>query len=91
MSNKKHKTYSKRVWLNKNSSPSTGSVVAFYGDVKWESKPELCAFLEIASCHEKARLHMSRNDNMNDFIAKMKLLNKTINDFILFLEANKES
>lgn len=35
------KVYSKRVWLNKNDSSSTGSVVAYYGPRSYSGESQL--------------------------------------------------
>ena len=81
-------TYCKKVWLNKQDSPSTGSVVAFHGYIKWreEKKEELVTFLEIADCTYKVRLHKTYSDTIGDFIKKLRKLAKTINNFADFLE-----
>ncbi|MBV5346755.1 hypothetical protein JZU46_00775 [bacterium] len=81
-------TYSKRLWLNKPESRSTGSVVAFdglvdYGDGKG---PEPTIFLEVADCHCKTKLHLTNYDTKEEFIEKMELLHKTIGDFITHLK-----
>ena len=80
--------YSKRVWLNKNDSPSTGSVVAYHGPKRFngDEEPVLIAFLEVSDCHSKARLHVSPDDTMFEFIEKMELLRATITDFVLYLK-----
>ena len=85
--------YSKRVWLNKDASTSTGSVVAFHGDVQWNSKTKKHkeTFLEISDCNVKARLHKTYDDTDQDFINKMKLLVKTITKFTDFLESEKNN
>ena len=84
------KIYSKRIWLNVKNSPSTGSVVAYHGPISYgNGEKENATFLEIASCHEKSRLHKSGMDTMDDFIKKMDLLRDTINDFVIFLRENK--
>ena len=52
-------TYCKKEFLTDSPEPSTSTVVSFYGDIKW-SKDESggnVSFLEISSCHERARLH----------------------------------
>ena len=80
--------YSKRVWLNKDDSPATGSVVAYHGPMMWsKDQEEVTAFLEVASCHEKARLHWLPSDTIEDFIAKMELLGDTIDGFVAHLRA----
>jgi len=78
--------YSKRIWLNKKNCVSTGSFVAFHGELalskggKGESK-----FIEIGDCDVKVRLHQTLNDKPTDFIAKLNLLTKEINKFVDYL------
>jgi hypothetical protein len=80
-------TYSKRVWLNKGDSPSTGSVVAYHGPMKWsKGQEEMAAFLEVADCHDKVRLHCTPSDTMGEFVQKMELLRDTIDQFINHLK-----
>ena len=85
--------YNKRLWLNSESSEYTGSVVAFDGMVqhrydKKESVPYY--FLEIGDCHQKVRLHGANGGTREDFIAKMKLLESVIAEFIEHLENDVE-
>ena len=85
------KTFSKRVWLNRDESGSTGSVVAFCGDVKWKpGEPEIMTFLEVADCHCKARLHRTYLDSREDFIIKMQTLRDTVDEFIDFLKSQND-
>jgi hypothetical protein len=80
-------TYSKRLWLNKESSPSTGSVAAYRGKMMFgDGLERKTAFLEIADCHNKVRLHVSPMDTMEEFMVKMEKLRDFIDDFILFLD-----
>jgi len=81
-------TYAKRAWLNKNDSPSTGSVVAYHGPRRFngDEKPVTTAFLEVADCHSKVRLHLSPDDTMQEFIQKMELLWDEIGRFIHHLK-----
>lgn len=80
--------HSKRVWLNKPESRSTGSVVAFEGMVDYDNGKgaELTSFLELADCHGKVRLHRASYDTRADFVNKMKVLRSVLDDFILYLE-----
>lgn len=80
--------YNKRVWLNKEDSASTGSVVAFDGEVVWRNEKIRSTFLQISDCSISARLHKSDDDSLQDFIDKMKLLKNEIQSFIDHLEAN---
>lgn len=78
--------YNRRTWLNKPDSPSTGSVVAFEGDVLWKGKKIQSAFLSVSDCNVSARLHKTDEDTLEDFIDKMKLLRSEIDLFINYLE-----
>ena len=79
--------YSKREWLNKNDSPSTGSVVAYCGQIAYGNMPkEDAAFLEVSDCHGKVRLHRTTIDTTQEFIEKLELLRDTISDFIAYLK-----
>lgn len=84
------KSYSKRYWLNRNDSPSTGNVVAFDGIVKdSDGEGYRSTFLQISDCFAKVKLHKASYDSMDDFIAKMKKLKIVIDEFIEHLERNK--
>lgn len=78
--------YAKRVWLNKEGSPSTGAAVAFHGEVTWRDTSEITTFFEVSDCHCKARLHKIKDDSLSDFIEKLRVLAKTAEDFANFLE-----
>jgi hypothetical protein len=78
--------YDKRVWLNKDSSPSTGNVVAFDGEVRWKDEKIRSVFLSVSDCNVSARLHKTDEDTIEDFIEKMKLLKDEIGLFIEYLE-----
>lgn len=80
-------TFSKREWLNKKDSPSTGSVVAFDGMVKEEDGTEYrSTFLQVADCWSKVKLHKACYDTRKDFIDKMKKLRSVLDEFINHLE-----
>ena len=82
--------YNKRTWLNAENSDSTGSVVAFDGQVTdldtGKKYPQ--RFLEIADCRHKIRLHQTSDDTKEDFLTKMKLLQEELTLFIMYLEEN---
>jgi len=80
--------YNKRTWINKVTSPSTGSVVAFNGDVKYSDGNERTTFLEISDCYHTVRI-IRNTENIDDFIDKMKLLKSEIELFINHLEKTK--
>jgi len=81
--------YNRRVWLNKDNSPSTGNVVAFDGNTIYRDEKIRNIFLSISDCSVSARLHKSDNDTIDEFIDKMKLLHSEIGLFIKHLEQNK--
>lgn len=83
--------YSKRMWLNREDSVSTGSVVAYRGEMIFEdNEKKKVAFLEVADCHNKIRLHVTPTDTMDDFIVKMETLRDFINDYVVYLRSEEK-
>ena len=78
------KKYKKRVWLNKDKSASTGSIVIYDGESPWE-KNCTTRFIEVSSCNNIARLHMCDLDKESDWLYKVKKMAKTLNDYVSFL------
>ena len=78
--------YNKRTWLNKDKSPSTGNVVAFEGETLYRGESIHNIFLSISDCSVSARLHKTDEDSIQDFVDKMKLLEKEIHKFVKHLE-----
>ena len=81
-------TYCKKEFLTDSPEPSISTVVSFYGDIKW-SKDESggnVSFLEISSCHERARLHRTHEMTEQDWIDQVKRLRDHINEYLEFLE-----
>lgn len=78
-------TYNKRTWLNKENSPSLGSVVAFDGSVNYADGIERTTFLSISDCHHTVKL-IKNTESLSEFIEKMRLLNIEIELFINHLE-----
>lgn len=86
------KQYNKRHWLNGAESESTGSVVAFHGEVeRYPGRPQHVTHLEVADCQGKVCLHKQPREKLQKFIKKMRLLAKVANDFADFLEKQDES
>lgn len=79
--------YNKRVWLNKDDSPSVGNMVAFDGDITWKGEAIPSTFLSISDCSVSIRLHKCDDDSDQDFIDKMKLLRDEVNLFVNYLES----
>ena len=80
--------YNKRTWLNKDDSPSLGSVVAFDGEVDYSEGEERTIFLAISDCRFTVKL-IKNTESKEDFIDKMKLLKDEIELFINHLEDTK--
>lgn len=78
-------SYNKRTWLNKDDSPSLGSIVAFDGEVKYSDATERTTFLAISDCSKTVKL-IKNTENIEDFTEKMKLLKNEIELFINHLE-----
>lgn len=79
----KHTYYNKRRWLNKKSSQSTGSIVCYNGTVQWDagSARQVHAYVEIADCHNKVRLHKMTDDSFDDFTDKITLMSNQLSKF----------
>lgn len=79
--------YNTRKWLNPPESPSTGSIVCYDGFCTDETGEFRSTFIELGSCHEKARLHRHYiNDSADDFITKLETLRDEIDNFINHLK-----
>jgi len=79
------KKYNKRTWLNKEDSPSLGSVIAFDGNIEYSEGSERTTFLAISDCSKTIKL-IKNTESIDDFINKMKLLKSEIELFINYLE-----
>ena len=82
------KNYNKRTWLNKDTSPSLGNVVAFDGDVEYNEGKERTTFLAISDCRFTIKI-IKNTESIEDFTKKMKLLKREIELFINHLEQNQ--
>ena len=81
----------KRVWLNEPDSPSTGSVVAYDGEVNdYDNEPYRSTFLRVSDCHVSVNIHKAAYDNPSEFISKMKRMRDVLNDFIEHLETETD-
>lgn len=81
--------YKKQVWLNKETSPSTGNVVAYDGVCAYKDEHFRRTFLSVSDCYGTVRLHKSDDDTIEDFIDKMKSLRECVDEFISYLDKNK--
>lgn len=82
----------KRVWLNNEDSPSTGSIVVYHGPSNYPSSDGqeiTVSFVEVADCHSKVRLHQTHKDTDEQFIEKVKLMRDTLTYFIQKLELER--
>lgn len=74
--------YNKRQWLNSEDSPSTGNIVCFDGDTTHNGNVARNIFVSISDCYNSARLHMTEDDSVGDFIEKITLLRDELTNFI---------
>ena len=84
--------YCKKEFLTEDPEPSTSTVCSFYGDIKWskDEKGGNVSFLEISSCHERARLHRTFEMTHNEWLNQVRKLRDHINEYINFLMTVKE-
>ena len=85
-----NRVYCKRTWLNKENSPSTGNIVCFDGDTTHNGNVARNMFVSISDCYNSARLHLTEDGTIDDFIYKLKTLKDELSSFINHLEKNKE-
>ena len=74
--------YNKRLWLNSEDSPSTGNIVCFDGDTTHNGNVARNIFVSISDCYNSARLHMTEDDSVEDFVEKITLLRDELTNFI---------
>jgi hypothetical protein len=74
--------YNKRRWLNSEISPSTGNIVCFDGDITHNGNDARNIFVSISDCYNSARLHMTEDDSVEDFVKKITLLRDELTNFI---------
>ena len=79
------KAYNKRTWLNKDDSPSLGSVISFDGNVEYSEGSERTTFLALSDCRFTIKL-IKNTEPIEDFILKMELLKTEIQLFINHLK-----
>ena len=79
--------YNKRTWLNKDNSPSLGSVTAFDGNVNYSDGIERNTFLSVSDCRFTIKIQKN-TESIEDYICKLEILKKEIELFINHL--NKE-
>lgn len=77
--------YKDCVWLNRNDSPSTGSIVCYDGVVEYTEGEYPTTFVEFADCQQKVRLHRTHTDTPEEFIEKVDKIIKTLTDFRMHL------
>ena len=79
--------YNTRDWLNPVSSPSTGSIVCFDGITQYSDGTDTNCFIEVSSCHDKARIHKTFADSMDDYINKVEKLQNAITNYLNHLKS----
>ena len=84
--------YCDKEFLTDSDEPSTSTVVSFHGDIKWSKDEEggPISFLEISSCHERARLHRTFEMSEQDWIKQVRRLRDHVNKYLMFLEEQEQ-
>ena len=80
--------YSKRKWLNKDDSSSTGSIVCFSGLANWSEKGKkrtLIRFVEFGDCLGKVRIHQSKHESLEEYRLKISKLKTEIDNYLKYL------
>ena len=80
--------YNKRTWLNKENSPSLGSVTAFDGNVEYSEGSERTIFLALSDCRFTIKIQKN-TESVADYIYKLELLKTEIELFIKHLKENE--
>ena len=80
--------YNKRTWLNKENSPSLGSVIAFDGNVEYSEGSERTIFLALSDCRFTIKIQKN-TESVADYICKLELLKTEIELFIKHLKENE--
>ena len=82
------KRWVKKQFLTDENEPSTSTVVSFYGDIKWDKDAAggNVSFLEISSCHERARLHRTFEMTHAEWIEQVRRLYEHIGGYLKHLE-----
>ena len=62
-------SYCSRVWVNPEDSAATGSIVCYDGYLD----DERISFMEIGSCHSKARLHQYKDSTPEEFFKQTQV------------------
>ena len=78
--------YKSERWLNRETSPSTGSLVCYDGIVKDNEGEFRSTFVEIKDCNRIVKLHRAEYDTIQDFIDKLKTIESEVHKFIGHLE-----
>lgn len=68
--------------------PSTGSITCYDGTVTYRKDPLENQFVEIADCHNKARLHRAVHDSAYDWLEKLDKLIGALQDYREHISAN---
>jgi hypothetical protein len=82
----------KKEFLTPENEPSTSTVVSFAGKIKWSSKQdseEDLYFVEVSSCHERARLHRTYEMSMAEWVDQVTKLRDHLNKYLVFLSEDR--
>jgi len=84
------KKYHDREWLTEKGDSATPAIVSFAGEAKWGSRNEQFRMIEVSSCHDKVRLHMTPDQDIDDWINQVRKLHAHIGRYLDFLNARRK-
>lgn len=82
--------YSDQIFLNPDSSPSTGHCAAFIGKFLEDKNDQLAMWLRVGDCHNTICLHKCDWDTIEEFENKIKMLQNFIDDFLIEIHDFKQ-
>lgn len=84
--------YCEKEFLTDAPDPGASTVVSYSGKTTWhkDAGPEQLDFLEISSCHERARLHRTLDITEQDWINQVTKLSEHITRYLCFLKETKD-
>lgn len=81
--------YNKRIWLNDEDSPSTGSMVAYDGVEIEDGVSFDVRYLRFTDCYNVIRLHQEHYSTKEDYLKKLRLIKDNLDLYIKHLENSK--
>jgi hypothetical protein len=82
----KNREYSTKDWLNPISSYATSYISCFDGNITYHDGIHSSTFISIADCNKSITIHKNEQDTLVEFISKLKIIEKAISNYIIYLQ-----